>query len=165
MNKALLDALSRLVEAGPRQNEYFVVGISSSPILLLDGTEDTDTTLAALSEIGKMKPEGASAFYDACHLALTKVLAGRHPRKFMLVFSDGEDTISDRPFKQVLDLLENKGVTVYAVNVRKPDNINALKAVGVLEKMTSLTGGTIFNAYEPERLGRAFEEIEGKLWK
>ncbi|HKQ51161.1 MAG TPA: VWA domain-containing protein [Pyrinomonadaceae bacterium] len=165
MNKALLEEVSRLIATGPRENEYFIVGVSTTPELLLDSTTDAGATLRAVNRVGEIRPEGASALYDACFLAVTKLLAGHHDRKFMLVFSDGEDTISDRSPKEVLTLLSNKGVTVYAVNVRKPGNIEAvLRAVAFLEKITSRTGGKAFNAYQPGRLSRVFEELKEKLW-
>ena len=38
--------------------------------------------------------EGATALYDAVYLGLSKVKAGQHPKKALLLITDGEDNHS-----------------------------------------------------------------------
>jgi uncharacterized protein with von Willebrand factor type A (vWA) domain len=140
-NKAPFEFFERLVKQSNAQNEYFIVLVSTRPRLLLDGGSDVESTLKAISKAKSIRPEGATALYDACILGLKKVMQGRYAQKAILLFSDGEDTLSDKTFTDLAGLLKTSNVPVYAIDLAHPrnyDNERTRRSVKVLDTMASV---------------------------
>lgn len=163
LNKVLLESLSHFVEEGDKDNEYFIVGINSIPKLLLDATTDIKTTQKAISDIKSQKPIGASAFYDACFWGVKKLSQGQYSRKVAIIISDGVDTISEKTLNELLTSLKDEKVIIYAVNVNSQENKISLRGKESLEKITSITGGEVFNVKKPEETESIFKNIGEKL--
>jgi len=163
LNKVILESLSRFVEQGHENSEYFIVGISTVPKLLLDASTDIEATQKAISKIKSQKPEGASAFYDACFWGVKKLSQGKHSRKIALIISDGIDTISEKSLNELLASLKDEKVVIYAVNVNSQENKISSRGGKDLDKITSTTGGAVFKAKKTEEVKSIFDSIEEKL--
>jgi VWFA-related protein len=163
LNKVLLESLSDFVGQSHKSNEYFIVGISTVPKLLLDASTDIEATQKAISKIKGQKPEGASAFYDACFWGVKKLSQGQHSQKIIFILSDGIDTISEKTLDELLASLKDEKVVIYAVNVNSQENKISSRGDKDLEKITSTTGGAVYKARKTEEVESIFDTIRGKL--
>jgi Ca-activated chloride channel homolog len=155
--KDLKSLLSHLFQRSSR-NQYFIVGVSTTPTMILNGSTDSDATMKALSKLGS-KREGATALYDACYLGIEKVAQGESSKRVLLVISDGVDTISDKTASEVKRMLAEKKVQLYAIVGRSKNNVYD----GVLDEMASISGGAAFHYAQAKEISPILVSLAGKL--
>lgn len=146
-------ALARFMRESHRENEYFLIGFNERPQLLADWTRDGQEILSRITNI---KPQGVTAFYDACYLGVEKVMRGRSHRRVLLLISDGVDTFSRYSFRELTKLLQESDVTLYSVGlhgVSDPGSSLGMEGRAVLDQLAEITGGS---AYSPE----TFKELD-----
>src|SRR2546422_426539 len=97
-------------------------------------------------------PDGKTALYDAVLAALKQVDAGTHPRKALIVLSDGGDNASTASLDQVLHSAENSSAAIYTIGIFESDDKD--KNPKVLRQLASLTDGDV---YLPQRLDEVHE--------
>lgn len=150
---AIREGLARFLFQGHHLNEYFLMGFSKQPELLVDWVHDSDAILNHLSSI---TPHGPTALYDACFKAVEKVVGGKYPKHVLILFSDGEDSISNHTFSELQKLLKKSDVQLYAVSIESRDPASTLDAEGegILTELTSITGG---RAYFPSSKSEMIE--------
>jgi Ca-activated chloride channel homolog len=86
-----------------------------------------------------LKPEGQTALYDALVAGLDRLERARHPRKVILLMSDGGDNASRARLDDVLAKARRSNVTIYAIGLYEqgaPDTNPE-----VLQKLAETTGG------------------------
>jgi Ca-activated chloride channel family protein len=97
------EALTHFIETSHDQDEYFLIGLQNSRAnLLMDKTRDSK---ALLDKLTYVETKGNTAFYDACYLAAEKVTHGAHPKRALLVISDGQDNNSRYTFSDLRKML------------------------------------------------------------
>lgn len=163
--KTLLRRLSEFVKQSDPRDEFFFVGAGTAPTLLADWG-DPESSLRALSKIRDAKFEGATALYDACYASLERLSAARHPRRALLVFSDGLDTISLRPERDLTALLGTTRIPVFAFDTASPSLPAQLRGRGeeVLKRLAKQSGGgASFHPRKPQDVDAAFKELSEKL--
>jgi len=79
-------AAIQFVRAANPADEYFLVEFQSSPQVVLPFTADTDQLIES---IGQIEAGGSTALFDAVHLAVNEMRRANHPRKALLIVSDG----------------------------------------------------------------------------
>ena len=124
--------------------------------MLLSGTRDSDAVRRKFTYI---MPSGNTALYDAVSLGLKHVRRGSRPRKFLLLISDGEDNNSRSTFRDIKNQLKESDVTVYAVGVGGYSFRKGLSGSGILEELTTVTGGRAYFADKVVEMDEAFEQI------
>ena len=86
-----------------------------------------------------------TAVFDAVAMSLEFAAQGQHPKKALLVISDGADTSSRRSVREVQDAIRVSDVLVYALGVDVPLRMFGLTYAGVdaraLRRLTDDTGG------------------------
>jgi Ca-activated chloride channel homolog len=102
---------------------------------------------------------GNTALYDAIHYALgrTKDQPGR---KALIVFSDGDDTVSTTTDREVVDYARAQEATVYSIGFKI---FGARAARGFLRKIATETGGQFFAPDKVGELLKVFNEISDEL--
>jgi len=100
---------------------------------------------AAEQRIRALHPTGATPLFDALTFSARYLADRRRPnvRQVLLLFSDGNDTISGTSARQALDAVTESGVILYTINPNKPDH--DAKAAARLEEMSAATGGRSFS--------------------
>jgi len=133
------------VEASHPQDEIFVVNFSDTaqPGLPagLPFTSDPSVLAAALKAA---RPFGRTALYDALALAIRHLELGRHERKALVVFSDGGDNQSMHSLEDVMRLIQQSGVTIYAIGLY--DSANRERNPQVLRRLAEESGGRAFSS-------------------
>jgi Ca-activated chloride channel family protein len=149
-----LPALKRFLETSHRDDDFFLVAFNDKPVLVQDFTKSADRIVDGLRSVA---PRGSTALYDAVYVGVEKVQQGRHPRKAILIISDGEDNKSRYNGEELRARVTEADVQIYAVSLTDAlsnDSLSSKYGRSVLEKITSMTGGRAFfpNAYNEELL-------------
>ena len=108
------EALSRFIQTSHNSDEYFLIGFNQRAQLLLDKTRDGN---AVLDKLTFVQTRGQTALYDACYLGVEKVQRGQHPKRALLLISDGQDNNSRYTFTELRKLLKESDVTLYGIGI------------------------------------------------
>jgi len=106
------------------EDEVFLYRFDSSPHLVQGWTSDRKRITDALQPL---RPDGATALYDAVAQALPLLDSGKHFKKALLVISDGNDTNSRTTLETVRRSIRESDTLVYAIAI---DTAAAAKTSG-----------------------------------
>ena len=97
-----------------KDDELFFMEFANRPDLVQDWTTDRRAISRA---VARVNPAGGTAMYDAVADAVPLANAGKHPKKALLVISDGNDTNSSLSVGELRQLIRESEVLVYALGV------------------------------------------------
>jgi Ca-activated chloride channel homolog len=135
------------LKGGIRDDEYFLIEFSNSPQVVADLTNDMSKLREKLLFAG---PGGLTALWDAIYLGAAEVQKGTHPRKALLVLTDGLENNSRYTLSQLKNVLREQDVRIYSYGGGHVtfDGLNSL---------TTITGGRTFMGSNP------CKELEAEL--
>jgi Ca-activated chloride channel family protein len=157
------EALSRFIGTSHDSDEYFLIGFNSRAQLLLDKTRDGD---AVLNKLTFVQPKSQTALYDACYLGVEKVTRGAHPKRALLLISDGQDNSSRYTFTELKRLLKESDVVVYSIGILDGSDAGSslgMEGQGILDELSSVSGGKAFFPNTPAEMDEIFERIALEL--
>jgi Ca-activated chloride channel homolog len=105
---------------------------------------------------------GGTSLYDAIHYSLERI-KDQPGRKAVIVFSDGADTTSSMPDREVVDYARAVEATVYSIGFKGSGSLMSSSPRGFLRKIANETGGQFF---APDKVGdliRVFNAISEEL--
>lgn len=80
----------------------------------------TNDSSKIVEKIGKLKPGGGAALYDAIYMACTSrsLVKGEplEPRRVLIVIGDGHDNASKKSMEEVLEIAQRNLVTIYGIS-------------------------------------------------
>lgn len=143
-------------------DEFAVMLFNHHHQLLSDWTDDRSRAFEVLHPV---VPWGSSAMYDAVFAALPLAATRHRPRAAVLVVSDGADTASDTPLRDLRRALLRTDAFVYAIGVDSPGRraINAPVNPLALAEVTDLSGGRTHIVHDMTDLSLALERIADEL--
>lgn len=156
-------ALSRFIETSHNSDEYFLIGFNNRAQLLLDKTRDGD---AVLNKLTFIQTKGQTALYDACYLGVEKVQRGAHPKRAIILISDGQDNDSRYTFSEVRKLLKESDVVLYGIGIlggSDPGSPLGMEGQGILDELSSVSGGKSFFPNSAAEMDEIFERIALEL--
>jgi len=161
INKAR-EALSKFIETSHARDEYFLIGFNNRAQLLLDHTRDSNALMQKLTFV---QTHGQTALYDAVYLGVNKVTRGAHPKKAILLISDGQDNSSRYTFSELRRLLKESDVIIYAVGIVDGHDNSELGYGGraILEELAGVSGGKAFFPSTSAEMNDTFERIALEL--
>jgi VWFA-related protein len=109
--EALNRFLSQLLDV---DDEVFLYRFDTVPVLVERWTTDKRALSQAL---GRLKPNGGTAMYDAVAEAVPLAQMGRHRKKALLIISDGNDTSSHTDVQALKGMIRETEVLVYAIGI------------------------------------------------
>ncbi|HEX7316705.1 MAG TPA: VWA domain-containing protein [Pyrinomonadaceae bacterium] len=149
--KRFREAFARFAQASGGRDEFTVVEVSTYASVSLDRTEDAAEVSKKLSRLFSSREPAATSLFDGCALALKKAAQGKYERRFILVLSDGVDTVSELSLKEVEKLLKEGGVKLFAIEVESRDRVgNFDGGFRALEALAKASGGA---AYRQKKKG------------
>jgi Ca-activated chloride channel family protein len=156
------EALRHFVDTSHDSDEYFLIGFNSRAQLLMDRTRDSD---AMLDKLTFVESKGNTALYDACYLGIDRVTRGTHPKRALLVISDGQDNNSRYTFNELRRLLKETDVLIYAIGIIERGSGSGLDAGGqaILDELASVSGGHAFFPETAAEMNEIFERIAIEL--
>jgi Ca-activated chloride channel family protein len=161
INKAR-EALAKFVETSHARDEYFLIGFNNRAQLLLDHTRDSDALLQKLTFV---QTRGQTALYDATYLGVERVTRGAHPKRAILLISDGQDNSSRYTFSELRRLLKESDVIIYAIGIVSTGDDSQLGYGGraILEELAGVSGGKAFFPSTGAEMNDTFERIALEL--
>jgi Ca-activated chloride channel family protein len=155
------EALSNFIQTSHPDDEYFLIGFSSQPQLLLDRSRDGEALIKKLSLV---EPHGSTALYDASYLALERVTRGVYPKRAILIISDGQDNNSRYSFPNLRQALIESDVIVYVVGIDGGGG-GREQVYGklLLVELASVSGGKAFFPGNSGEVNEALEQIALEL--
>jgi len=157
------DALSKFIQTSHNSDEYFLIAFNSRAQLLLDKTRDGNAVLDKLTFI---QTKNNTALYDACYLGVEKVQRGTHPKRALLLISDGQDNDSRYTFNELRRLLKESDVVLYAIGILSGNDAGSslgMEGQGTLDELANVSGGKAFFPRSPAEMDDIFEQIALEL--
>lgn len=151
------EALAEFIKTSKEQDEFFLIDFNDRPELLLNRTRDSD---AVLNKLTYVEPQGNTALYDAVYLGLERVLRGIHPKKIVLIISDGEDNNSRFTYEELRQRLRESEAIIYAVGVGGLSPVKGrLNGRDTLDELAKVSGGKAFFPKGTIEMSEVFEKI------
>jgi Ca-activated chloride channel family protein len=156
------EALNKFIETSHSRDEYFLIGFNQRAQLLLDHTRDSDALMQKLTFV---QTKGQTALYDACYLGVERVTRGAHPKRAILLISDGQDNSSRYTFSELRRLLKESDVIIYAIGIVDGHDDSTLDTTGraILEELAGVSGGKAFFPSTSAEMNDTFERIALEL--
>jgi Ca-activated chloride channel family protein len=161
--KRAREALGRFISTSHDSDEYFLIGFNTRAQLLLDKTRDGD---AVLNKLTYVQPKSQTALYDACYLGVEKVQRGTHPKRAILLISDGQDNSSRYTYSELRRLLKESDVVVYSIGILDGSDAGStlgMEGQGILDELSSVSGGKAFFPNTAAEMDEIFERIALEL--
>lgn len=161
--KRARDALAKFVQTSHNMDEYFLIAFNSRAQLLLDRTRDGN---AVLDKLTFVQTRNNTALYDACYLGVEKVQRGVHPKRALLLISDGQDNNSRYTFNELRRLLKESDVTLYGIGILSGSDAGSamgMEGQGILDELASVSGGKAFFPRSNAEMDDIFEQIALEL--
>jgi Ca-activated chloride channel family protein len=158
------EALAKFFDHANPEDEYFAIGISTSPVLLADSASSIGDIQNKLTLI---KPSGYTALLDSVYLALNKLKTARYPRKAILIISDGGENDSRFNFREIKALAQESDVWVYAI--RPVEALPMFRTIEeklgnhLLSGLTDATGGRTVSLADSDNIPKAAAAISVEL--
>lgn len=161
--KKAREALSKFIQTSHNSDEYFLIGFNSRAQLLLDKTRDGN---AVLDKLMFVQTKNNTALYDACYLGVEKVQRGTHPKRALLLISDGQDNNSRYTFGELRKLLKESDVVLYGVGILGGNDAGSslgMEGQGILDELANVSGGKSFFPRSTVEMDDIFEQIALEL--
>jgi Ca-activated chloride channel homolog len=161
--KRARDALSKFIQTSHDSDEYFLIAFNSRAQLLLDRTRDGN---AVLDKLTFVETKNQTALYDACYLGVEKVQRGVHPKRALLLISDGQDNDSRYTFNELRKLLKESDVVLYGIGILSGSDAGSsmgMEGQGVLDELAGVSGGKAFFPRSAAEMDDIFEQIALEL--
>lgn len=157
------DALSKFIQTSHDSDEYFLIAFNSRAQLLLDKTRDGN---AVLDKLTFVQTKNNTALYDACYLGVEKVQRGAHPKRALLLISDGQDNNSRYTFNELRRLLKESDVVLYGIGILSGNDAGSslgMEGQSILDDLASVSGGKAFFPRSAAEMDDIFEQIALEL--
>lgn len=168
------DAVLHFIRTVNPQDEIFVLRFSSNVELVEEFTDDRTRLERA---VRRLRARGSTHLYDAIAEGLEIVQQGHHPKKALVVVTDGNDTESSLTFNEVLEQAQKSEVLVYALGIghseggsfgHAPRSFRDEVDMRVLNALAEATGGKSYHLEAAHRGGRdlideACQEVSAEL--
>lgn len=157
------EALAKFIQTSHNSDEYFLIAFNSRAQLLLDKTRDGN---AVLDKLTFVQTKSNTALYDACYLGVEKVQRGLHPKRALLLISDGQDNNSRYTFNELRRLLKESDVVLYAVGILSGGDAGSdlgMAGQGILDELANVSGGKAFFPRSALEMDDIFEQIALEL--
>ncbi|MEA2203752.1 MAG: Ca-activated chloride channel [Blastocatellia bacterium] len=157
------EALSHFIQTSHNSDEYFLIGFNSRAQLLMDRTRDGN---AVLDKLTFVQTRNQTALYDACYLGVERVQRGAHPKRALLLISDGQDNDSRYTFGQLRRVLKESDVVLYGIGIlggNDPGSPMGMEGQAILDELAGVSGGKTFYPRTSAEMDDIFESIALEL--
>jgi len=160
--QAIRKAFAELVNTSNPQDDFALIVVRDEPRVAFYFDESASEMQG---EVDALQPEGFTALWDGMYLGVEELEKSRHPRKAMVVISDGGDNHSRYTESQLKSLVKEADVEVYAIGMfdRYATRLEERRGPLQLDEVTSVTGGRLFPVHDSVELSRAVTEISQEL--
>lgn len=139
---AVSKAVVNLIKASNPDDEAFIVNFNDDSYLDQDFTNKIPLMQEALD---RLDSRGGTALYDSVIASADHLAKGaKHPKKVLLVVTDGEDNESRESLEQAIRSVQNdNGPEIYTIGILGTEG-KQRRAKRALEALSAQTGGVAF---------------------
>lgn len=154
-------AAVRFLNAVPRARDLLTIFFDQD---IRVSRYDSEHQQGLIRRIQEAAGGGNTALYDAITVYLSRVY-GAGGRQVMVLFSDGEDSISTVSMGETLEMVRSSNVTIYPIafgygpGSRRRD----FRSRAFLQQLANITGGELFMATNPRKIRGIYDEILEQL--
>src|SRR5262249_14800862 len=153
---SLKEAVSSFLERLPEGSRVAVVAFVPEVAQICPFTTERERVRAA---VNRLRPDGATRFYDAVAEAL-ELLDRETGRRAVLALTDGEDTFSQSAsLDSTIASARKLGLPVYTLGLGTEEEIES----GDLKRMASSTRGQYYPARSADQLRSIYETIAARI--
>ncbi len=145
-------AVEQFLKTSLPGDEFFLVQFADVASVVTPFTRDPDEITSNLSLI---RPQGWTAMFDAIYLAVNQMRHAKNPRKALLILSDGGDNNSRYSDGEVIHLLREADVQVFAIGLFDDAHF--------LRKATAETGGALVAVHNLNDLSDAVDKLSTQV--
>jgi VWFA-related protein len=145
-------AIDQFLDGARAGDEFFLIRFSDRPNLVQTFTRDPDAILSALSFV---QPDGWTALLDAVYLGVARMKSAQNPRRALFVLSDGSDNSSRYTEHEIVSLVRESDVRVYAIGLFERPRF--------LEKIAMESGGKAYLARDLKDLPETVDRLANEL--
>ena len=157
-------ALSHFVRASEQDHRYFIVGFDRNPYLAADWVRTPAEVAAGFDRLAGVKPSKKATLYDAIQAALARVGGGPHPKRAIILISDGRDDGSKLKKGELFEAVRQSDALIYAVSAKRGDAIFTDPSDYLtLDKLCSMSGGYASSASTEAEFYTFFERLSVEL--
>ncbi len=154
----------------------FVMTFDNEPQIVQDYSGDMDLLSRAIQ---KQRAGGGTALNDAIYKASQHLLdaplpPGKDPevRRVLVLFSDGDDNLSDHALSEALEMAQRSGVAIYSISTNTnwvaidgeaTRKLHKSHGEDILKDFSDQTGGRAFFPYSTDDLASSFQDIGTEL--
>jgi tight adherence protein B len=149
------DAAIQFIDRMPPTTRFGVMGFGNEPEVVSEFSDDRD---AARTAVAGLEATGETALYDAVLTALDQFAVGDDARPFIVLLSDGGDTVSTATLDEATEALDETGVGLYAVSLQTDET-----DLTPLETLTEVTAGRVVAAEDTAELAEVYDQIADEL--
>ena len=146
------EALNEFFKVTSPEDEFFLVRFNDKAQLVTPFTNDP---AEVMHRLGMVVPHGWTAMYDAIFYSMQQIRRAANTRRTLLVLSDGEDNNSRYSESEVLSLVRESDVSVYAIGL--------FRQTHTLERMADETGGRMIWVHRLSDLPEAIEKLSREM--
>jgi len=140
----------------PKMDDFFLVTFGINVNLLHASTQSQrhlEDVLASLRAFG------TSSLFDGLLYSMEKVERSDHPRKALIVFTDGEDNGSSVSHSRVVQKAQESATLLYFVAIGSPVLIDS----HTLESLSEVSGGRTFYVPKQDAIAPIMQQIHTEL--
>jgi Ca-activated chloride channel homolog len=112
--------------------------------------------------LGRYRPGGKTALYDAVIAALDHLERANHQKHVLVVLSDGEDNASRHSEDDMIERARDSDAIIYTVSSGSP-RTGLSGDPGVLRELAKVTGGVAYFPDSDDEIVESFDEIAGNI--
>lgn len=155
----VIAATSAFARTAQREDAFFGLSFNDGVTAALPPqapfTSRVDVLADALA--GSVAARGRTSLFDAIAAGLDYTARSAHPRRVLVVVSDGGDNASRTTFDQVVQRVQQSNTAIYTIALTDPLERDA--DPGMLQRLADDTGGRAFKPRSVERIDEAFRQI------
>jgi VWFA-related protein len=141
-------AVQQFLTTAVPEDEFSLVQFADAASLLAPLTLQPSEILRHLTSLDA---HGWTALYDAVFLSMQQMRRATNPRRALLILSDGDDNNSRYTESEMLSLVREADVRVYAIGL--------FTRARCLERMAQETGGRMITVHNLAELPAAMEKL------
>ena len=156
------EAVVEFFKTANPQDEFFMVTFADRPELLHDFTTSIEDIQGKLVYA---VPKGQTALLDAVYLAMNRMRTAKHPKKALLIISDGGDNHSRYTDNEIKKMVQEADVQIYAIGIFDPyrSTTEEIRGPYLLSQLTDETGGRTFSINDVSELSDTAVKIGVEL--
>jgi len=140
----------------PKRHDLFVVSFGTTVKLIHSSSQPQkhlENSLAAL------RAWGTSTLYDSLLYAMEKAEKSEHPRKALIIFTDGNDNGSNIGHGRIVEEVQSSGVLLYFIAIGSQVLIDS----HTLEPLSDLSGGRTLYVSKQDAVAPVLDQIRTEL--